>query len=179
MSDADQPAVEADGAPFGPAYSEATLDEDARALLASAPLLTFNVPDRQPTEVVGEDGVVGEPGYAATKARACVIATQGEARTQAEPLAVDIGTYEGVDAVVILLPEGAGSPAASITAIDVWVVGADCLDDGGADTAVGAVEVLAHRLLSTVEATMSGRRAEAALRQVLASVPMPESRRGS
>jgi len=42
-----------------------------------------------------------------------------------------------------------------------------------------AVEVLAHRLLSTVEASMSGRSAEAALRQVLASVPMPESRRGS
>jgi MoxR-like ATPase len=42
-----------------------------------------------------------------------------------------------------------------------------------------AVEVLAHRLLSTVEASMSGRSAEAALRQVLATVPMPESRRGS
>ena len=39
--------------------------------------------------------------------------------------------------------------------------------------------VLAHRLLPTVEAAMSGRTAEAALRQIVAGVPMPESRRAA
>ena len=39
-----------------------------------------------------------------------------------------------------------------------------------------AVQVLAHRLLPTVEASMSGRTTEAALRQIVASVAMPESR---
>jgi MoxR-like ATPase len=42
-----------------------------------------------------------------------------------------------------------------------------------------AVQVLAHRLLPTVEASMSGRTPEAALRQIVAGVAMPESRRGS
>jgi MoxR-like ATPase len=39
-----------------------------------------------------------------------------------------------------------------------------------------AMQVLAHRLLPTVEASMSGRSTEAALQQILAGVPMPESR---
>ncbi len=42
-----------------------------------------------------------------------------------------------------------------------------------------AGQVLAHRLLPTVEASMSGRTTEAALRQIVAGVPMPESRRTS
>ena len=42
-----------------------------------------------------------------------------------------------------------------------------------------AVQVLAHRLLPTVEASMSGRTPEAALRQIVAGVAMPESRRSS
>ncbi len=42
-----------------------------------------------------------------------------------------------------------------------------------------AVQVLAHRLLPTVEASMSGRTPEAALRQIVAGVPMPASRRTS
>jgi hypothetical protein len=33
-------------------------------------------------------------------------------------------------------------------------------------------------MLTTVEASMSGRTPEAALRNIVASVPMPESRRG-
>jgi MoxR-like ATPase len=46
------------------------------------------------------------------------------------------------------------------------------------DDVVGlAPQVLAHRLLPTVEASMSGRTTEAALHQILAGVPMPESRR--
>ena len=40
-----------------------------------------------------------------------------------------------------------------------------------------AVEVLSHRILTTVEASMSGRTPEAALRQIVAGVPMPENRR--
>ena len=40
-----------------------------------------------------------------------------------------------------------------------------------------ATQVLAHRLLPTVEASMSGRTTEAALGQILEGVPMPESRR--
>jgi MoxR-like ATPase len=42
-----------------------------------------------------------------------------------------------------------------------------------------AVQVLSHRMLTTVEASMSGRTPEAALRQIVAGVPMPESRRPS
>jgi len=40
-----------------------------------------------------------------------------------------------------------------------------------------AVQVLSHRLLPTAEASMSGRTPEAALRQIVAGVAMPESRR--
>jgi MoxR-like ATPase len=39
-----------------------------------------------------------------------------------------------------------------------------------------AVAVLAHRLLPTVEASMSGRTTEQTVQQILASLPMPESR---
>jgi MoxR-like ATPase len=42
-----------------------------------------------------------------------------------------------------------------------------------------AVQVLSHRMLTTVEASMSGRTPEAALRQVVAGVAMPESRRSA
>ncbi len=40
-----------------------------------------------------------------------------------------------------------------------------------------APQVLAHRLLPTVEASMSGRTTDVALGQILSAVPMPESRR--
>ena len=40
------------------------------------------------------------------------------------------------------------------------------------------LQVLSHRMLTTVEASMSGRTPEAALRSIVAGVPMPESRRG-
>jgi MoxR-like ATPase len=42
-----------------------------------------------------------------------------------------------------------------------------------------AVQVLSHRLLTTVEASMSGRTPEAALRHIVAGVPMPESPRAA
>ncbi len=42
-----------------------------------------------------------------------------------------------------------------------------------------AVQVLAHRMLPTVEAAMSGRTTEQAIKQIVASVPMPESRRSA
>jgi MoxR-like ATPase len=42
-----------------------------------------------------------------------------------------------------------------------------------------AVQVLAHRMLPTVEASMSGRSTEAALKQIVAGVAMPESRRSA
>ena len=47
-----------------------------------------------------------------------------------------------------------------------------------ADVRRVAPQVLAHRMLPTVEASMSGRTTEQALRQIVANVPMPESRRG-
>ena len=40
-----------------------------------------------------------------------------------------------------------------------------------------AVQVLAHRMLPTVEASMGGRTTEGTLAQIVAGVPMPESRR--
>jgi MoxR-like ATPase len=42
-----------------------------------------------------------------------------------------------------------------------------------------ASQVLAHRMLPTVEASMSGRTTEAALKQIVANVAMPESRRSA
>ena len=42
-----------------------------------------------------------------------------------------------------------------------------------------AVQVLAHRLLPTVEASMSGRSTESTLAGLVAGVPMPESRRSA
>jgi MoxR-like ATPase len=42
-----------------------------------------------------------------------------------------------------------------------------------------AVQVLAHRMLPTVEASMSGRSTEAAVKQIVAGVSMPESRRSA
>jgi MoxR-like ATPase len=42
-----------------------------------------------------------------------------------------------------------------------------------------AMQVLSHRMLTTVEASMSGRTPEAALRQIIAGVAMPESRRSA
>jgi len=47
------------------------------------------------------------------------------------------------------------------------------------DVQVLAVQVLAHRLLPTVEAAMSGRTTEQVVKQVVANVPMPESRRSA
>ena len=42
------------------------------------------------------------------------------------PLAVDVATYDGQPAVVVVLPEDSISSAAS--QVDVWVVGAACVD---------------------------------------------------
>ena len=42
-----------------------------------------------------------------------------------------------------------------------------------------AGQVLTHRLLPTVEASMSGRSTDATLRQIVAGVAMPESRRSA
>jgi MoxR-like ATPase len=42
-----------------------------------------------------------------------------------------------------------------------------------------AMQVLSHRMLTTVEASMSGRTPEGALRQIIAGVAMPESRRSA
>jgi MoxR-like ATPase len=42
-----------------------------------------------------------------------------------------------------------------------------------------AVQVLAHRMLPTVEASMSGRSTETAVKQIVAGVAMPESRRSA
>jgi MoxR-like ATPase len=47
------------------------------------------------------------------------------------------------------------------------------------DVQVLAVRVLAHRLLPTVEASMSGRTTEASLQQIVEGVAMPESRRSA
>jgi MoxR-like ATPase len=47
------------------------------------------------------------------------------------------------------------------------------------DVAELAPQVLTHRLLPTVEASMSGRSVDTTLKQIVATVPMPESRRAA
>ena len=42
-----------------------------------------------------------------------------------------------------------------------------------------AAQVLSHRMLTTIEASMGGRTPEAALREIVAGVPMPETRRNA
>ena len=60
--------------------------------------------ERTPSTVQGEDGQIGEPDDVATKS--IVTATQRRAGSKAVPLAVDVSTYDGTPAVVIVLPEG-------------------------------------------------------------------------
>ena len=103
-------------------YSSASLDDEVRALVASAPR---EESARTPSVTVqGEDGEPGEPDDVAVKA--CVDATERRAGSPGAPLAVDVGTYDGEPAVVIVFSDGPSAAAAS--SLDVWVVSSSCLD---------------------------------------------------
>lgn len=122
-------------------YTAASLDQDVLRLLTLAPSGPEAERTPRDTGVMGDDGGVGEPDDARTKA--CVGATQRIAGSEADPLAVDIGTYEGLPAVVIVLPEGTSGTAP----LDVWVVSASCVDaDQAAVPRLSAsLEVLRHQ----------------------------------
>lgn len=105
-----------------PAYAEATLDEDVRQLLARSAPSEAGAEDK-PTTMIGPDGELGE---LAAQATVCVAATQRRADTAADPLAVDVGTYDGAPAVVVVLPDGT-SRNGSADQVDVWVLGTGCL----------------------------------------------------
>lgn len=122
-------------------YGAASLEQDVQRLLTQ----TTSVQRGEPTPgaVLGEDGQVGEPDDVATKT--CVAATQRRAGSKAVPLAVDVSTYDGTPAVVIVLPEGSSSGADAL--LDVWVIGTGCLSADDEDIAGVAanLEVLLHR----------------------------------
>lgn len=121
-------------------YSAATLDDDVIRLLAMTP---YSVDASR--SVQGPDGEIGEPDDVATKARACVAATERRAGSTAAPLAVDLGTYDGRGAVVIVLPTANSGDGAA--PVDVWVLGTGCLgaDESDVDTVEADLVVLAHR----------------------------------
>ncbi|MDQ3114856.1 MAG: hypothetical protein M3Q84_12365, partial [Actinomycetota bacterium] len=96
-----------------------------------------------PATVLGPNGEVGDM---VARAPVCVAATQRRADTAADPLAVDVGTYDGVPAVVVVLPEVTG-PAGSADEVDVWVLGVTCLEaePGQVDRQAGDLDVLARK----------------------------------
>ena len=91
------------------AYGAASLDMDVQRLLTQT--TSGQESERTPSTVQGEDGQIGEPDDVATKT--CVTATQRRAGSKAVPLAVDVSTYDGTPAVVIVLPEGSGAAPSS------------------------------------------------------------------
>ena len=148
-SDAESLDTGAGGADEGPAvtaadtaYGEATLDEDVAQLLAVPESSGYGVGD-EPATVLGPNGAVGDM---VARAPVCVAATQRRADTAADPLAVDVGTYDGVPAVVVVLPEVTGR-VGSADEVDVWVLGATCLeaDPGQVERQAGDLDVLARR----------------------------------
>jgi len=125
----------------GTAYGEETLDADVAQLLA-VPESSGDVGDK-PATVLGPNGEVGDM---VARAPVCVAATQRRADTAADPLAVDVGTYDGVPAVVVVLPEVTGR-SGSADEVDVWVLGATCLEaePGQVDRQAGDLDVLARK----------------------------------
>lgn len=125
----------------GTAYGEETLDEDVAQLLA-VPESSGDVGDK-PATVLGPNGEVGDM---VARAPVCVAATQRRADTAADPLAVDVGTYDGVPAVVVVLPEVTGR-SGSADEVDVWVLGATCLEaePGQVERQAGDLDVLARK----------------------------------
>lgn len=125
----------------GTAYGEETLDADVAQLLA-VPESSGDVGDK-PATVLGPNGEVGDM---VARAPVCVAATQRRADTAADPLAVDVGTYDGVPAVVVVLPEVTGR-SGSADEVDVWVLGATCLeaDPGQVARQAGDLDVLARK----------------------------------
>jgi hypothetical protein len=127
----------------GLAFRSATFDDDVQRLLTLEP--GYADTSRTPAETVqGQDGEIGDPDDVATKTRACVAATQREAGTQDDPVAVDLGTYDGVSAVVVVLPGGAATATAAT--YDVWVLGTNCVDKTDAEfqSLFGSLQVLRH-----------------------------------
>lgn len=124
------------------AYAEATLDEDVQQLLAGSASSGSGVGDK-PTTVLGPNGEVGDM---VARAPVCVAATQRRADTAADPLAVDVGTYDGVPAVVVVLPEVTNRNG-SAGEVDVWILGSTCLDadPGQVERAAGDLDVLARK----------------------------------
>ncbi len=148
-SDAESLDTGAGGADEGPAltaadtaYGEATLDEDVAQLLA-VPESSGDGDGDMPATVLGPNGEVGDM---VARAPVCVAATQRRADTAADPLAVDVGTYDGVPAVVVVLPEVTGR-SGSADEVDVWVLGATCLEagPGQVDRQAGDLDVLARK----------------------------------
>ena len=114
------------------AYTSATLDEDVQSLLDS-PVTSYEtripppghrVPGRQRRS--RRAGHLG-PKLAASTQPSC------QAESDDEPVAIDVGTYNGVQAVVIVLPDRSIRVAPS--AVDVWVLDASCVDAGRAAVA--------------------------------------------
>jgi len=117
-------------------YSADSLDQDVQQLLAAPPAVPAE------SERASQDSVLGPDGELSPGTKTCIAATQRRAGSDADPLAVDLSTYEGEPAVVIVLPDGAQTDS-----VDVWVVSSACAgaDDKDVAQAERTLEVLRNR----------------------------------
>lgn len=123
----------------GTEYTAATLVDEVGDLVAAqahSPAAGLGTTPR----VSAPSGNTGESGAGATVG--CVAAVAAEAGSTAAPLAVDVGTYNGDPAVVVVLE----LPRAAADEADIWVVSADCL----AADEVTPLEVLQRASLAIV-----------------------------
>lgn len=106
----------------GLSYSEATLGADATRLLETEQTAALN-PREGPATGGDSTDTTDSPTVTAAASAACVDAVAERARGTTETLAVDVGTYEGRTAVVVVRALRSSEAAAA----EVWVVDAGCL----------------------------------------------------
>lgn len=119
--------VEGFGAPpaaSGANYSADTLVADVTRLLEQGVLTAPNTDPslRSPTTDTPPE-TPADPVADSLAAAGCVAAVAAESGTRQLPLAVDVATYEGEPAVIVVLP----LPRTSAAEAEIWVVGGDCL----------------------------------------------------
>lgn len=108
-------------------YSPATVAADTRLLLSGggpAPDVRGSAPESAPADGSTPTALAGLSGSGLA---ACV--GQLSDGTPQRPLAVDLASWQGSPAAVIVLPAATADPAY----VDVWVVGPACGGPGGAD----------------------------------------------
>jgi hypothetical protein len=118
----------------GREYTRATLVDDVRALLAGA---VVTEDDEGGAERETTRAPAPAEGGEVVALNTCVAAVQAQAGTNAVPVATDVGTYEGIPAVIVVFADQNALPRDEV---EVWVVAAGCGTSDG--TGGGQLEVL-------------------------------------